>query len=273
MGIYSVATSVAGDLPRVQSLEAIARAGFTFVELDSDAGHLDNWTADPAGMRRDLASFGLAARSMHLPTTAWDVAHPDPAARRAALEAARIAFQQAAEVGAGVMICHPNASTHQYTEATFAAETARSRESVAEMARYAAATGVNMALENLPARHLPRPGTTIAHVLAMIDGLGEHVGICLDAGHANANGRNAAAEAREAGARLIALHIQDNDGLGEDQHWLPGRGTTDWGALLVALDEIGFQGPRTFEINSAGPLEDTLAALRTLREEWRRYDG
>jgi len=272
MSIYSVATCVAGRRPRAESLAAIARAGFTCVELDSDDGHLDDWTSDPAGMRRDLASYGLAARSVHLPTIAWDVTNPDLPTRRAALEAAHVCFDRAAEVGAEVVICHPNASTHEYTEENVASETARSCEAVAEMARYAAAVGVRMALENLPARHLPRPGTTVAQVLAMIDGLGEHVGVCLDAGHANANGRSAAAEAREAGDRLLALHIQDNDGLGEDQHWLPGCGTTDWEAFLVALKDMGFQGLSTFELNAAVSLEDALAALRTVREAWRGYD-
>ena len=90
----------------------------------------------------------------------------------------------------------------------------------------------------------------------------------MDAGHANANGRSAAAGAREAGARLVALHIQDNDGLGDDQHWIPGRGTTDWRAFLDALDDIGFTGLRTFEVNPHGSSQASLAAVCALRDEW-----
>jgi len=269
MSVFSIATGTAGEVPRAEALARIAHAGFTSVELGGDADHLDGWPSDPAGMRRDLASFGLTARSVHLPTRAWNVGNPDAATRRDALEAARACFGQAAEVGAGVVICHPNASTQPFTAETFATNLARSREAVAAMAEYAADAGVRMALENLPARHLPRPGATVAQALGLIEGLGAHVGICLDAGHANSNGLSAAAEARAAGALLLALHLQDNDGLGEDQHLLPGDGTTDWGALLRALNEMRFAGLLTFEVAGGDAPCETLATLAALREEWK----
>jgi sugar phosphate isomerase/epimerase len=265
---YSISTYIVQEAPRAEGLALIARAGFTLVELGCDPGHLEDWGKDPAAMRREMAALGLTPASLHIPTAAWDVANPDPAARRAALDAARAAFDLAAEVGAEVVICHPNASTYPHTEDTFDDEMARSREAVVEIAGYAAATGVRMALENLPARHTPRPGATMGQVLAMIDGLGDHVGVCLDAGHSNANGYSAAADAREAGARLFALHIQDNDGQGEDQHLLPGRGTTDWEAFLDALDDIRFAGLRTFEVGPHVASPEDVAALSALREAW-----
>lgn len=268
MGIYSISTGTAGNVPRSEALARIARAGFTSVELGGNEHDLDHWTADPAGLRHDLAAFGLTPRSVHLPDNAWDVANADASVRRSALEAARACFGQAAEVGAGLVICHPNTSTLTYTVESLADNMARSRESVAEMARFAADAGMRMALENLPAHHQPRPGSIIAQTRELIAGLGEHVGICLDAGHANASGRSAAAEAREAGELLVALHLQDNDGLGEDQHLLPGRGTTDWRALLAALAEMRFAGLLTFEVAPGEAPTETLEAIRKLREEW-----
>jgi sugar phosphate isomerase/epimerase len=265
---YSISTYIVQEAPRAEALALIAGAGFTLVELGCDPGHLGDWYKDPAAMRRELAALGLTPASLHIPTVAWDVANPDAAARRVALDAARATFDLAAEVGAEAVICHPNASTHPYSEETFDAETARSRESVVEMAGYAAEAGVRMALENLPARHTPRPGTTIGEVLAMIDDLGDHVGVCLDAGHSNANGYSAADEVREAGARLLALHIQDNDGQGDDQHILPGRGTTDWEAFLDALDDIDFAGLRTFEVGPHVASPEDVAALCALRDAW-----
>ena len=108
----------------------------------------------------------------------------------------------------------------------------------------------------------------MAEILALVAGLGDHVGVCQDVGHSNANAEDPAADAREAGARLVAIHIQDNDGLGEDQHLVPGEGTIDWGAYLAALDEIAYAGPRTFEIRAADDLPGALAALQSLVAAW-----
>jgi sugar phosphate isomerase/epimerase len=273
---YSISTSVAEDAPRAVALEAIAQAGFRHVELVCDEGHLDDWMADPAGMRRDLEAHGLTALSVHLPPLACNVGHPDAAIRQAAIEVAVDTFRQAREVGAGIVICHPNTPDNPFTSENFADGMARSRASLAEMAGHAAEIGVRMAVENLPARHLPRPGSTIAHVLELIDGLSEDVaGICLDVGHANANEKSAAQEALAAGDRLLALHLQDNDGLGQDQHLLPGRGTTDWDAFLRAMAELnGRDGSvaviHTFEVKPVGSLAATLEILAGLRDQWTK---
>ena len=128
--------------------------------------------------------------------------------------------------------------------------------------------GLRVALENLPSRHTPRPGSAMVDILQLIDGLGGHVGVCLDAGHSNANGYSAAEDARLAGDRLWALHIQDNDGGGDDQHLVPGEGTTDWTAFLEALEDIGFRGPRTFEVAAADDVPSTLATLSAIARQW-----
>jgi sugar phosphate isomerase/epimerase len=167
------------------------------------------------------------------------------------------------------VICHPNNyASDPFSADGFGASWQRTRESLAWLAEMAQRAGVRMAVENLPSRGLPRPGARVCDVLRMIEGLGAHVGVCLDAGHSNANGLSAAAEATEAGERLFALHIQDTDGLGDDQHWLPGRGTTDWPALLRALDKMRFVGARTFEVGASAGLEETIAALAALRGDW-----
>lgn len=107
----------------------------------------------------------------------------------------------------------------------------------------------------------------MAEILALVEGLGEHVGVILDVGHATANGLRAADEALLCGPQLFALHLQDNDGLGEDQHLLPGQGVTDWDALLGALRAMDFRGLATFEIGTREDVAGTLAALAALRDQ------
>lgn len=268
MASYNVATGIVGKAPRSEGLERLAAAGFTGVELMADPGHLDDWVSDPAAARRDLEALGMRAESVHLPSAGWNISDPDDSARRAAVDADLAGLRQAAEVGADIVIAHPNGRGEAFTVEGRDASLARSRASLEEFTEAARALGLRVALENLPHRHTPRPGSAMADVLMLIEGLGDHVGICLDAGHSNANGYSAADDARLAGERLWALHIQDNDGAGEDQHLLPGQGTTDWVALLAALDELGFRGLRTFEVSGGEDPEATLAALRRIRDAW-----
>jgi len=145
----------------------------------------------------------------------------------------------------------------------------RSRESLEELAHRAAGVGLKLAVENLPQRHSPRPGGPIADVLEIINGLGDHVGVCIDAGHSNANGLDPAEEVRLVGDKVFAVHIQDSDGLGEDQHLLPGKGTTDWRRFMEALDATAPGCVRTFEIGAKdGGADRLLAELTELRERW-----
>lgn len=268
---YCVSTSVVGRRGREESLAALAAAGFAEIEIGGDPGKLEDWIADPPAMRRRLADYGLRARVLHLATEAWDIAHPDDAARRGVVDLALRGLRDAAGVGAEIVICHPNGPSGNYaayTPADLAASLARTRESLEILAPEAARLGLRLALENLPLRHTARPGGAMAEILALVAGLGGHVGVCQGVGHSNANGVDPAADAREAGGRLYAIHIQDNDGLGEDQHLVPGEGTIDWRAYLAALDEIGYAGPRTFEIRAADDLPGALAALQGLVAEW-----
>lgn len=268
MVTYAVSTFVVGDLGRAEGLAKIAAAGFREVELGGTRGRLDDWPADPAQMRRDLRAHGLRVRSVHSPVPGWDIAAKDETRRRAAIEATTACFGQSAQVGAEMVVCHPNGPADPFTTETFHESWERTLDSLAVLAEGARRAGVKIALENLPAYGRPRPGSTIAHVLAMIDGLGEDVGICLDAGHSNSNGLSAAAEAVEAAEKLLVLHLQDNDGRGEDQHLIPGRGTIDWDAFLTTLDGINFQGVRTIEIAYRPDLDGTMKALAALRRQW-----
>lgn len=269
MSVYGLSTAMFHEWSVERTLAAIAEAGFSQVELMGDAGHLGDWPAAPRSMCRALEAAGLRVCTVHSPSVGWNNGDPDETARRASIAANVLSFSQAAEVGAEIVICHPNFSAKTYAQEAFDANMALSRDSLASLAERARQAGIKMAVENLPARGQPRPGSKVAHVLQLIDGLGEHVGVCLDAGHSNANGLSAAAEALEAGARLMALHVQDNDGKGEDQHWVPGQGTTDWEAFLSALARMRFAGVRTLEVGAHDRGVDLiLADTARVRREW-----
>jgi D-psicose/D-tagatose/L-ribulose 3-epimerase len=266
---YGISTCLAPELARGTFLAKLAAAGFRELELSAEAESLGGWLAHPAGARREIQAAGLRVRSVHTPEAGWDNGSLDPEKRRASAQAAGACLRPAAEVGAEVVVWHPNSSANDYTPALFGQYRAAAVESMAEFAGKARAAGLRVAVENLPRRGTPRPLTSVAELLPCVSALGAGVGICLDAGHSNANGLSAAAEARAAGASLLAVHIQDNDGGGQDQHLLPGKGTTDWPAFVRALDEIGYAGGRIFELGApAGDVDAALAAFAELVRAW-----
>ena len=95
-----------------------------------------------------------------------------------------------------------------------------------------------------------------------------NLGFCLDTGHALVNGLNPASEARAAGDRLIATHLQDTDGV-EDRHWVPGAGRINWEELTSTLREIDYPGLWTFELNApAGDPASMAAAAHQVAMVW-----
>ncbi|MBQ2957486.1 MAG: sugar phosphate isomerase/epimerase [Clostridia bacterium] len=71
---------------------------------------------------------------------------------------------------------------------------------------------------------------------------------CIDLGHAEIVGENAARFIRTLGMpKLQALHVQDTD-LKNDSHMLPGLGKHNWEEITQALAESGYQGDLTLEV-------------------------
>ena len=267
MRTYAVSTVLLDGLSTEEVVARIAEGGFRELELSGRSG--EAMLAAPAEARRVFESYGVVPMTVHTPPAGWNNGTADLAARNASLEIAAATFSQAAEIGAGIVICHSNAPSPAFVKAEYDANWHRSRDSLAILADRARSAGVKIAVENLPARGQPRPSAKMGEVLELIDGLGEHVGICLDAGHSNTNGVSAASDALEANEKLFALHIQDNDGGGEDQHLLPGKGPTDWAAFLDALEAVDFCTPRTFEVIAHDEdAQVVLAALVELRKQW-----
>lgn len=51
----------------------------------------------------------------------------------------------------------------------------------------------------------------------------------------------------EVGDRIFHVHCSDNDGQ-TNVHWRPGKGNVDWVAFVKALDDIGYNGPLSIEL-------------------------
>jgi len=272
---FGVSLTLAHHLSMTEALARVAAAGFRFVELPNGSSAVGTWWQRPVETRRALDAVGVTAWSTHAPGA--NNGTPDDAARQASIDAASSFFRPAAEAGVPAVVVHPNTPDGEaYTDAGFEASLARSTDSIAILAERAATAGVKLAVENCPMRHTPRPSGRIKDTLRMIDGLGDHVGICFDVGHSNANVDDPVEEIRTAGDRIFCIHIQDNDGLGEDQHLIPGEGTVDWPAVIDALREYAPDCTPNFEIGLKDTLtgadrdvDELLATLARIRDAWR----
>jgi sugar phosphate isomerase/epimerase len=133
---------------------------------------------------------------------------------------------------------------------------------------------VALALEN---------GRALAHwvyVLTLIERLvadqldADHLGVCVDTGHANLGDLGAPRAIRMAGPRLLTLHLHDNWGEVDD-HLPPGRGTIDWPDVMAALREVGYARPLQLELTDRAPHReyDQALEMRQGYENTRRMAG
>jgi len=68
----------------------------------------------------------------------------------------------------------------------------------------------------------------------------EYLGLCYDSGHGNIANRQGLANLETLTDRLIALHLHDNDGTG-DQHKLMFTGTVDWPRLAKLIARSSYR--------------------------------
>lgn len=102
--------------------------------------------------------------------------------------------------------------------------------------------GVNIAFENL------RRLEYLDYMLSNLDS--PCAGFCYDSGHHACWAPNDDLLAKY-GSRLMALHLHDNDGTG-DQHLLPFDGTIDWLETMRNIAQTGYTGPVALEVENSG---------------------
>ncbi len=96
----------------------------------------------------------------------------------------------------------------------------------------------------------------------------ERLGICYDSGHANAARNKRMASLDRNKGRLIALHLDDNDGTG-DQHQPPFYGTVDWDRLAKIIATSSYKRPLSFELS----IMNTPFAIKDLSAAQQPYEA
>jgi sugar phosphate isomerase/epimerase len=261
----------------IEAVERTAAAGFAETELMAEGEHWQNATkGDLMRLKSALESTGLFPHTLHAPMIGIDLASGNEAIRRDGIEQMTTAMRILAELEGRTVIVHPTgrpgADEEDYAWENIGAAADRAHKSVSELVRVAEETGTRMALENLPSTGLLcRPLVSMQELRAFIADFPEdQVGLILDTGHACISNLDPATQARVAGERLIALHLQDVDGE-RDCHWVPGDGVIDWTEMGQALTDIAFDGAWTIEalsIHTESSADEVATACSQLRERW-----
>ena len=270
-------TSIYVELSPEDAIRRLAEIGWECFELSCE--HIGVIATDEdrlgrAQRLRELADgLGVRLAQVHLFISA-DVAAAGPATRNRDLGALQQEIECCGEMGIPVGVLHPGGSGPALTQAE---EDALNRNRVAgftQVAAWAEAAHMRVAVENMADRlsagtgRRREFGSTIAELHELIDAVGwPGLGICFDTSHANVQGLDLPAAIAEAGERLIALHVSDNDGSG-DQHRTPYNGAMDWVEIVAALRGVGYECPFNLEIpgERGGPLEVLDAKIRAALE-------
>lgn len=136
------------------------------------------------------------------------------------------------------------------------------RQSLAEIAEYAAAKGVTIGLENRYHYHeFPDPDEM---ALLLAEYSNDVAGFWIDLGHTEVLDRLGLVPhtrwLNELSQRCVGSHVHDTDGLAD--HRAPGHGTADWEHYAAKLPP---HVPRVYEINQRQPEEWVAAATDFLR--------
>lgn len=254
-------TAIHANRPLPEALRALHEDGWRAFEISTEHMVAIETGPDPDRQIDDalrcLRDLGLAAPQAHALLGA-DVAAPDPAARENDIRRLTDHIRIAARLGVRHVVMHPGGKQGFTTRAEHQAIRALNVEAFRRLGDVAAERNVRIGLENL----MRRGAATPAEMLELLDAIGHPaLALTIDTSHAHAARLNVAAVVRELGPHLVATHISDNDGSG-DQHRTPGSGTIDWPAVMAAFREVNYTGLFNLEIPGERHPVPELQALK-----------
>ena len=220
-------------------LKRIAEAGFThihwchhwatdFIYSDHDIEQIRQW----------FKEFGLCLLNLHAShgkEKYW--VSQNEYQRLAGVELVENRIQMIARLGGDVLIIHIPSTRPPESRAAWLVQIRKSLDMLEPYARH---HSVRIALENMHG-----DDWEMLEILIPEYDPG-FLGLCFDSGHANLSGQHFE-HLERLKARLIAVHLHDNDGL-TDQHKIPFSGTVDWEVLASLITLSAYEGCVNLEV-------------------------
>lgn len=262
-----------GDRLERDHLVEIAAHGFDAIEVFAVKSHFDYRDRRAAiALAEWLDDTRLTLHSMHAPmardyvggtwTDNLSLAATDETRRKAAVEETLAALDVAAAVRFSTLVLHGGVPEPYGGAAdNHAGSLVRSLEELSPVAqRY----GVRLAVEVIP-NAISTAAALVELVESDLDAA--DLGICMDVGHARLMG-DVVDAIETCSGHLITTHIHDNRGRNDD-HLVPGKGSIDWDAALLAFQKIGYEGAWMFELAVAAERRPVLEQAVKVRERFQ----
>lgn len=268
------------------ALRMLHDLGYQGVAITPDVGQLDLYhleEGEVAGVRALAQDLGLALavetgsrflldpRRKHRPTLLEENA--TDRGRRA--DFLRRSIDLAAELGAGVVSLWSGAVP---SEDGIPRDSERFWDRLcAELApvlAHAIERKVELAFEPEPGMFVERPKGYF-ELLRRLGDAGDDLGLCLDVGHLLVTGDLPVGDViRECAPHLVHVHLDDIAG-GVHEHKMFGQGDLDLCEVLLALEEIAFEGLAAVELSrdahrGAQAAEEAMGHLRRALKDPRR---
>jgi sugar phosphate isomerase/epimerase len=248
-------------------IDRFRAAGVACLEIGQRPVFVDPDDAEQhARIREHLALTGCRIHSIHAGhTLQHTMSHPDPDIRNETVRQARLAARIVVALGGDVVVVHPGGGTRDIDDMT--GFLTRVRKGMPRIAEAVVEEGARVAVENANPNGFPMEPERLMEIVTAFPP--EHVGVCIDTGHANFAGYTTEVIDAAAG-RILTTHLHDNHGA-LDEHLPPGQGTIDWHATMSAFHAAGYTGPWIFECGLAGepPFADLPASMALLTDAWR----
>jgi sugar phosphate isomerase/epimerase len=227
-----------------------------YIEILDDGIHELNKNR-VATLKETAESFGLQY-SLHAPFADINIASPSKIMLSASMKRLRQSMAYANQLDAKVWVLHPGSKTGigQFYPG---ADWKQNIESIKDLFKSAEEYGVNIALENLPAKYyffMSKP----EEFARFYRETNLPVGIAMDLGHANLEGHiegffNLLAD------KIVHIHASDNDG-SDDQHFGIGYGRINYNWIAQTLKKTGYD--KSIIVESITNVPETITTLKQL---------
>lgn len=248
--LYSIGDSFNRMVKRITTLDTKT------IEVLDDGAH--ELTPSRIASLKEIAKKHGIEYSLHAPFVDVNIASPIKPMLTLSLKRVKQSINHASALDAILVVIHPGAYTG-ISSFTPGASWKQNTESLEDIYRYAEKKGVNVAIENLPAKYwflMSSPQDFIRFYKET----GLSIGIVLDLGHAHLEGQiepffNQVAD------KIVHVHASNNDG-SDDQHNGVEDGTINYNHFAENLRKIGYD--KWVIVESSRKVPESLAKLKAL---------
>ncbi len=242
--------------PFNRMVKRLSNIGTKYIEVLDDGTHeLDKKRVN---LLKEAAKSYDIEFTVHAPFADINIASPSRNILDASMKRLTQSLDYARALDAKLWVFHPGARTG-ITQFYPGSEWKQNTESIKELYAEAEQLGVNIAIENLPAKYwflMKSP----EDFNRFYKETGLKIGIVLDLGHANLEGQiqpffNQLAD------KIIHIHASDNMGV-DDDHLGVGYGKIDYKAFAETVKKIGYD--QRVIVESCQHVPESLAKLKAL---------